>query len=493
MRILTSAVIALTILVGHAAAQPYDFSEAEAMLTEELPNLDHHVAVIVRQDGVELFRYQAGDINYDTQTHLASFTKTISAGVVLALWDEGRISLDERLGDTLTFFNDSGIGEPTILDCWSMRQGFDTPVAYERDSRFTLIESVGRIGITGFPIFEPGTQLGYDGVGMQSTARICELRTGLMWEAIARTRIFNSCEMPQADYQEFHPNPAVAGGLRSTAEETMNYAQMILDGGLYNGARVLSEAAIDQMFVNNTRGLPVYASPWPETHELYPYGVDPDYGFGDWILAEHPATQHVEEIVGAGAWGSYIWIDRRRGLTAVLITDIQPTTQTSMYAALRLCEISRQQVEGAQAHELRAVQLGTQACLSWEPAAGSLETRIYASDTPIRDIYELRDADLAAVVSGSTIALPYRPYYAAVAVYPELENTALIPGGNASASPTPTPDLNMDDAVNIFDFVILALDLGNGGPDAPGDVDGDGDTDLADVAAFQKLYGFRGW
>jgi hypothetical protein len=35
-------------------AQPYDFSEAVALLEASRPDLDGHVAVIVRQDGTEL-------------------------------------------------------------------------------------------------------------------------------------------------------------------------------------------------------------------------------------------------------------------------------------------------------------------------------------------------------------------------------------------------------------------------------------------------------
>ena len=47
---------------------PYDFRAAETLLQSELPNLMGRVAVIVRQDGRDLFRFQAGSIDFDTQT-----------------------------------------------------------------------------------------------------------------------------------------------------------------------------------------------------------------------------------------------------------------------------------------------------------------------------------------------------------------------------------------------------------------------------------------
>jgi CubicO group peptidase (beta-lactamase class C family) len=485
--------LVLSLLIACAACgQPYDFSAADALLNAELPDLNGHVAVIVRQDGIELYRFQAGDIDYDTKTRMASFTKTISAGVILALRDQGLLSLDERVGDTYPFFDINGIGDPTVLDAWAMRHGIETPLEYHRDPRFTLAESVLRIGLTGYPLFAPGEQLGYDGAGMQTVGGMAELRTGQTWEQVARTRILDRCDMPQTDYGQFEPNPAVAGGLRSSATETSNYAQMIIDRGWYAGQRVLSDGAIEQMFANETRGLPVHYSPWPATHPLYPYGTDPDYAFGSWVLAENPQTGYVEEIVGAGAWGSYIWIDRRRGLTAVLITDVVPGSQASMDAALGLFDIARRQVEAAQVQFLTAVQLGGQVCLSWEPVPGSAASRIYGAAAPVRDVFDLRAAEFLGQTVDGAAAVPPFEYYTVTAAFDSLENTAMVPGANAMATATPRPDLDGDGVVDLIDLALLLADYGAPGPGAPGDVDRDGDTDLADLAALLGFYGASG-
>ncbi len=427
-------------ITSAAHAEPYDFSDADLLLNAGLPNLNGHVAAIVRQDGVDLYRFQAGDIGYDTRNRLASFTKTISAGVILALVDEGILSLSERLGDALPLFENNGLGDPTLLDAWAMRHGIDSAVAYEHDPRFTLAESVTRIGLTGYLVFDPpATQLGYDGAGMQTVGRIAELRTGQAWQTVARTRILDRCNMPQTDYGQFDPNPSVPGGLRSTAEETIDYAQMIIDRGWCVGQRVLSDAAIEQLFFNATRDLPVHHTPWPASHPLYPYGTDPDYAFGAWVLAENPVTQHVEEIVGAGAWGSYIWIDRRRGLTAVLITDVPPGSQGSMGAALGLFDVARRQVEAAQAGSLLATPNGPQISLSWVPAPDSIGTRIYGATNPIRDVFDLRDATFLGEVSSQSTLVPRFDHYAVTAAFDSVENTALVPGGNSVAGPAPVP------------------------------------------------------
>lgn len=414
-----------------SAAGPYDFRAAEELLRQELRALDGHVAVILRQGARELFRFQAGDIGFDTRTRMASVSKTISAGVLLSLVDEGLIGLDERLGDLLPGFEENGLGAPTVTDCWGMRHGIEAWRPFQRVAGMSLERSVERIGARGSLAFEPGTRLAYDGKGMQCMGRVAELRTGESWPALARARIFEPCDMPRADYLQFAPNPAVPAGLRSSANELMNFAQMVIDGGAFQGQRVLSRASVERLFTNATRGLPVEDSPWPAQHALYPYGVDPDYGFGTWILAEEPATQHVEEIVGAGAWGSFLWIDRRRALTAVLVTDVRAGSQDSTDAALGLFAIAREVVEGAQVRELSATGGEGEVRLRWKLPAGASGARVYGAQRPIRDLFDLRQATLLATVGGEETAVPGAAYYAVTATFEDFENTALVPAGNA--------------------------------------------------------------
>lgn len=472
-----------------AHAQPYDFTPAETLLLSELDNLEGHVAVIVRQDGTELYRFQSGDIGYDTKNRLASFTKTISAGVILSLHEDGLLDLDERLGDSFPLFQARGLGDPTVLDCWGMRHGITTDIAYEHDARFTLEQSVNLIGLTGYLAHDVGAALGYSGTGMQTTGQLAAERTGMAWGDIARARIFDLCGMPDADYLQFDPNPAIAGGLRASADETINYAQMIIDNGWYESRRVLGAESIELLFTNHTLGLPVHVSPWPQTHPLYPYGEEPDYGFGDWVLAQNPDSGHVEEVVGAGAWGSYIWLDRRRGITSVLITDVVPGSRASMNAALGLCQIARDITEAAQANALTPAPDHFDIALNWAPAPDADGYHIYSSPEPIRDIYDLRAAAFLVETDGTHATVPARRFYAVTALFDGFENTALIPAGNTLTQPVPNPcpaDFNNDRQIDTRDT--LAFLNAWATSDDRADFNLDGSIDTLDVLAFLNAW-----
>jgi hypothetical protein len=119
----------------------------------------------------------------------------------------------------------------------------------------------------------------------------------------------------------------------------------------------------------------------------------------------------------------------------VLFTDVPPGTLASMDAALGLFDVARRQVEGAQATELEATPAGMQVMLEFEPAPGSIGTRIHGAAAPIRDVFDLRDATFLGQVTADSAVVPRFAHYAVTAVFDSLENTALVPGGNSVAGP----------------------------------------------------------
>jgi CubicO group peptidase (beta-lactamase class C family) len=320
LQLLHALTFSLVSAVATAFGQTYDFSAATAQFQDNLSLYGNRVIAIIEQgDRGEIFRFQEGNIGPNTKTGIASCTKWLSGAVVLICAERGYIRLDDRIGHYLPIFDTHGKGDITIRQCFAMKSGLqlDDP-EYEIDRALTLVQSVDLIAQHTPVAFPPGTQLSYEGDGMQVVGRICEIATGKSWGALARELLFDPLGMTTADYLYFDPNPAIAGGARCSPEDYLKFLRMILRNGLSStGTPVMSSRSVQEFFTNQTLGLPEYYSPWPPSF-YYPYLQRPDYGVGSWILAQNPLSGAVEEVTSPGAFGTFPWVDRKRGLCGII-------------------------------------------------------------------------------------------------------------------------------------------------------------------------------
>lgn len=307
-------------ITSHLGAQTYDFSAATTQIQSNLGIYGNRVVAIIEHETLgEIFRFEAGDISQDSKFGIASCSKWLSGAIVLACAERGYFDLDDRVGDYLPIFDTYGKGHITIRQCFGMNSGLSLrDPDYELDSTLTLAESVDLIAANAPIVFTPGTQLDYEGDGMQTVGRICEVVTGKNWSTLARELLFTPLEMSSADYLFFGKNPAIAGGARCNATDYLKFLHMVLNNGQgKNGRVVLSSRSVQEFFTNQTFGLPEYHSPAQES-DFYAYDERPDYGMGSWIMAQHPVTGVVEEVASAGAFGTFPWVDRRRGLRGII-------------------------------------------------------------------------------------------------------------------------------------------------------------------------------
>ena len=338
----SSLVIALG---GIAQAQVYDFSAATTHLDSNLAAFNNRVLVIVEHETKgEIFRYRSGLISQDTKLPIASASKWLSAAVVLSCAEKGWFNLDDRVGQYLPIFDTYGKGHITIRQCFSMKSGLSlVDPAYELDSSLTLQQSVDLIAANTPIVFTPGTMLDYQADGMQTVGRICEVVTGKDWRTLAREVLFDPLDMPEADYDSFGLNPAVAGGVRCSAAEYLKFLRMILRNGLAdNGKVILSSRSVQEFFTNQTFGLPEYSSPI-QNSEFYVYGERPDYGMGSWVMAQNPTSGGVEEVASPGAFGAFPWVDRKRRLRGIIF--MLGVGSTAWPASVELQSILRAEID----------------------------------------------------------------------------------------------------------------------------------------------------
>ncbi len=137
----------------------------------------------------------------------------------------------------------------------------------------SLADYIPRLG--GVPLdFQPGTRWAYSAqAGFDVLARIVEVTSGMPFDRFAKTRIFDPLGMKDTFFYPAEGNPRLVtryargqsgrlekqglanfmngayfsggGGLMSTAEDYLQFAQMLLNGGRGNGKVLLSPRTVD--------------------------------------------------------------------------------------------------------------------------------------------------------------------------------------------------------------------------------------------------------
>ena len=236
---------------------------------------------------------------------IASMNKPITATALMMLVDEGKVKLDDPVENYLPEFrgqlrlvDKSGDlvvlrkpGKPvTVRNLLSHTSGMvgRSPLESRLD---TVSLREGAISYALSPLqFEPGSKYEYNNPGINTVGRLIEVVSGMPYETFLQTRIFNPLGMKDTtfwpssgqlarvaksyrpgpgnaglveveieqltyplDSRKRHPYPA--GGLFSTAEDLGTFCRMILNQGMVNGKRLVSEAAIREMTSTQTGDL----------------------------------------------------------------------------------------------------------------------------------------------------------------------------------------------------------------------------------------------
>ena len=324
----------------------------------------------------------------DTLFRMASMTKPVTAVAILMLLEENKLVLADPVSKFIPEFknpkvaawslpNDpKGAGtklipadrEITIQDLLTHTSGLsmapDGPAGeYFRRANLgqggSLEERVKRLG--SLPLrFQPGTQWEYTGTqGFDILGRIVEIQSGKNLDQFFTQRIFEPLGMkdtffniPQnrlSDVATLYnrteqgltkstpaaPPPAGveyfsgAGGLTGSAQDYLQFCQMLLNGGTLNGARLLSRKTVELMTENAIGNLDL---------RNYLDGEQPlrGYGFGLGVRLRRSTGASgwlgsIGDYGWAGANGTYFWIDPKEQLIGMVLMSTRVTRLRSEF------------------------------------------------------------------------------------------------------------------------------------------------------------------
>jgi len=272
---------------------------------------------LVAHEGEVIYRRAHGEFATDERVLLASVSKPLSASVIMALVDQGKLDLEEPVEKYLPEFKGvrvEGGQRParpmTLRQTLSHMAGFwgnkgITPEkrALIRDPSLTLEEAVK--GAAQYElIHEPGTKWTYSGIGYNVAGRVAESALGNQsFEQVAQVALFRPLGMNDTTFAPTPERPfiLVGGSLQSTLDDIAVFGQMHLNDGEYNGKQCLSVESVTEQ-----RRLQI-----PEERLKAP-------GLG-WHRAFPDENGEAGLLMISGATGPHVEVDRRRQTVTIFL------------------------------------------------------------------------------------------------------------------------------------------------------------------------------
>ncbi len=313
----------------------------------------------------------------DSIFRIYSMTKTVTSVALMMLVEEGKVSLDDPVERYLPAFAHMQVVAGGTAAAPQLRAA-KTPVTLHELLTHTAGLPAGLPGdevagalqeradphgasdLRGFtdrlahaPLAaDPGTRFGYDGAALETIARVIEVVSGQSFSAFLQQRILVPLRMQDTGFSvpaaqrgrvvditrtgddgalRLDDGPSArtpgaalnaydsgAGGLYSTAGDYARFAQMLLDGGTFEGQTLLGRKTVELMLANHLTML----NP-PVTQFSNAEG----FGIGGYVVLD-PARRGQPGSVGQFGWtgaaSTYYMIDPREKLVAILMLQHLP-------------------------------------------------------------------------------------------------------------------------------------------------------------------------
>lgn len=347
-------VIVTALTLAHADGLPSKTPDAVGMSASRLESIDRVVqrgisaggypgaAVVVGRKGASVWQKGFGRLSWSTTSasveadntiyDVASLSKVVgTTTAVMLLFDEKKIDLDAPVFRYIPGFSGGLKDKVRVRDLLTHRSGL--PAGRDLWRRARSPQDARDLVIDTPLSYRPDEGYIYSDLGADLLGMIVEEVSGQRLDVFLARRVFGPLGMRHTFYRpadslryriaptevtpprgyplrgEVHDENAYAlggiaghAGLFSTAADLSIFAQMMLDGGTYDGVQIMSDSTVS-LFTRRTAG-----------HRALGWDTaDGDYGSGRYLTER--AYGHT------GYTGTSIWIDPDREMFVVLLTN----------------------------------------------------------------------------------------------------------------------------------------------------------------------------
>jgi CubicO group peptidase (beta-lactamase class C family) len=247
------------------------------------------------------------------QAPIAASSEWLSTALVMAMVDEGKISLDDKVSRYIPIFSKYAKNYITIRHCLSHFTGIQSEAAglkklLEKKKFESLEEMVNEFAKKEIQK-NPGEEFSYSNIGLSIAGRVLEIVSKKRFDMLAQQKLFRPMGMRQTSFTSLDGGLVDPdAGARSSANDMIRFMTMLLNNGVYKGQRILSEASVEELRKLQIGSQPVKNIPNEATGFQYALGV--------WA-AEHDGKQ-ATVLMAPSLGGTLPVIDFCRGYAFII-------------------------------------------------------------------------------------------------------------------------------------------------------------------------------
>ena len=340
------------------STKKFDFTAAGTQLDKSVAaaQLDGAALVVVDRNKGIVYEHYVGNVDAQRISLIASSSKSLTAGVLMRLDDQGVLDVDAPVAKVV----DWGSAHPDVTPAQLMSNSSGLygltdgppymPYICQYVASGTLQDCAKTIFTTAQDddvVIAPDTQFRYGGGQWQVAGAVAEAASGKSWDQLVKETYTEPCKLGTFAYNNhftqmigpggpfsYPPqfqgdpstlkatqNPNMEGGVYTTPRDYAQLLLMQLRGGVCGTHRVLSKKAVARMQADRIG-------------RAYKGTTGDDrlagYGLGWWV--DRDQKGFVED---AGAYGAVPWIDNQRGYAAYLVVERKYTDGGKVADAVR--------------------------------------------------------------------------------------------------------------------------------------------------------------
>ena len=263
--------------------------------------------------------FRTMDFDRDTLHSAASVSKSVTAVLFGIAIDKGLVAgIDETLFSFFPdyeYLNDPIKSQITLAHMLSMGSGLPWTEAYSyddpRNDLTAMISSEDPIAyvLSKETVEDPGTKFIYNSGTTNLLGEIIRRQSGLTLVSFAEQYLFAPLEIKTYEWYPFPSNPEMmvaSSTLYLRPRDMAKIGQLYLDGGMWQGTRVVSENWVSQ---STKKVIGMVASESPVSN------LNPAYGY-QWWLGTFP-TGETETYFAAGFGGQFIFVLPKQEMVVV--------------------------------------------------------------------------------------------------------------------------------------------------------------------------------